>query len=74
MTIERLIGMTADELEKLSDEELTTLLSPYFKATRPDPTKVMMIKKKETLKQKQESLNKEYEKALDLAKRLGIKV
>lgn len=36
MTIEQLCECSADELAKLTDEELTNYLSPYFKATRPD--------------------------------------
>lgn len=36
MTIEELADLSADELCKLSNEELTKILSPYFAVTRPE--------------------------------------
>ena len=35
MTLEKLLGITAAEWESISDEQLETILSPYFKVTRP---------------------------------------
>ncbi len=42
MTFEELLGLGVDDWEKLSDEELTTILRPFFLVTRP--TKEMAAK------------------------------
>lgn len=43
MTIEEILDCSADQLEKMSDEDLIKYLSPYFAVTRPEliqkPTK-----------------------------------
>lgn len=36
MSIESLLGMTADELEKMSDVELKAYTEQYYKVTRPE--------------------------------------
>lgn len=36
MTLEQLLESSADELEKLSTEELTAFFTPFFTVTRPD--------------------------------------
>lgn len=36
MTIEDLLGMSADELEAMSDEQKKQVLSQYFNVTRPE--------------------------------------
>ncbi len=35
MTFEELLGLGVDDWERLSDEELTTILRPFFLVTRP---------------------------------------
>lgn len=35
MTIEELLDMPSDDIRKMSDEELTVILTPHFPATRP---------------------------------------
>lgn len=37
MTVEELVGYSVEQLEALSDEELTKQLSHYFSVTRPAP-------------------------------------
>ena len=39
MTLKDLLTNNADFLEKLSDDELKSVLEPYFIVTRPDETK-----------------------------------
>lgn len=36
MTIEQLLGMSASQLEAMSNEELEKYFSPYLKFTRPE--------------------------------------
>ena len=39
MTIEKLLGMSADELDKLTQAELEAYFAPYLDITRPSQTK-----------------------------------
>jgi hypothetical protein len=39
--IEELLEMSADELEKMSDEELKKYFEPYFDVVRPERAKVL---------------------------------
>lgn len=36
MTIEKLLGMSADELDKLTEAELKAYFAPYLNITRPE--------------------------------------
>lgn len=36
MTLEQILGMSAEGLEALSDKELEDFFTPYFKVTRPE--------------------------------------
>jgi hypothetical protein len=36
MTIEKLLGMSADELDKLTEVELKAYFAPYLNITRPE--------------------------------------
>ncbi len=40
MDIKTLLGYSTEDLERMSDEELEKLLSPYFKVTRPESGRV----------------------------------
>lgn len=46
MTIEDLIGMSADELEKMTDKQLEDYFAPYLCVTRPDLAMIENAKKK----------------------------
>lgn len=37
MTIEDLLNLRADDILKMTDAQLETILSPFFKFARPDP-------------------------------------
>ena len=72
MTLEKLVGLTADDWEKLSDAELEVLLSPYFNAARPDPSK---LKQSHTNgRSKSEPLNQKLqrESAIQMLKQMGM--
>jgi hypothetical protein len=47
MTITELADLPADKLEKLSDKELTEILSPFFNVTRPEMVRVTRVKQQE---------------------------
>ena len=50
MTLEKLLGLSADEWDKLSDAELTEWAKKYFTVTRPDPEKIKARKEEEKKK------------------------
>lgn len=68
MTIEKLLGMSADQLDKISKAELEVYFAPYLKITRPEmavPKKVAMAQKTNAVMSKLSKVNP------SLAKELG---
>lgn len=74
MTIEQLVGMSADEWERLTDEELIKILTPFFHVTKPDPEKLKEHTTTMTKAQEKKQIQKEYDSALRLARQLGLQV
>ena len=77
MTIEQLCECSAEELSKLTDEQLVEYLSPYLKATRPDLLDKSKIHKVDRTKDHVEKIQNEFvmskiNSVLDKAKKLGI--
>ena len=72
MTLEELLGKSADDWEKLSDKELTEILSPFFAVARPKKETVLPTMKKVTKKRSSVS-NSDVNQVLNMVKSLGIK-
>ena len=72
MTIEQLLGKKADELDKLTYEELEIYFRPYFPVTRPElqEMKQPKLKKFMGVSEKAEAIST----ANDILKQLGFKV
>lgn len=74
MTIEKLLNCSADELQKMTNEQLLTYFEPYLKVTRPDLA--MKDAKERGIKTprlyKQDSIDAKMQKAMDIAKKFGI--
>lgn len=77
MTLEDLLECSADELEKLSDTELTELLAPYFKVTRPEIAGKMQrtsgVAKQPKKVEDWDKMQKQ-KLAFDMAAKMGIKL
>lgn len=71
MTLEQLLGKSADEWEKLSDEELTATLAPYFHISRPKTELIPTFKK---IKHAKRTTKKDVNEVLGLVKSLGIEL
>ena len=70
MTLEELCDCDADTLEKLTDEELTKLLMPYFTVTRPE-----MVQRKTVAKpEPQIYLSPQKKLALEMLREQGVEV
>lgn len=75
MTLEQLLDCSADQLEALSDSELTQILAPKFPQTRPEfagkvvPKSVKLQKSKSSEELEKDSKKRE---AMRLAKSMGI--
>jgi len=75
MTIEKLLQCSADELEKMSDEELYKYFEPFLKFTRPE-----LVEKDIEEKPRRQSFHNEEDwqkkqkrdKAKAMAKQFGI--
>lgn len=69
MTIEQAIGMSADELSAMTDEDLKKHFDQYLIVTRPENAP-------KSMKQEQQILiaNPEFERARALAKSIGIEM
>lgn len=74
MTIEELLRLSAEQWEMLRDDDLVAMLEPYFKVTRPDPEKVKENVEVMTKAQQRKQIQKDYNAALHLARKLGIDV
>lgn len=77
MTLEELIGCSADQLEALSDAQLEAILAPYFKVTRPEfAGKTQGTKQVKSVPRKLEDANERAQKeaALNIARKFGFKV
>lgn len=61
MTLEQLLGLSADDWDKISDQDLMKMLSPYLVVTRPKERVV------QPHNEKQKSLKQQAEKAYILA-------
>lgn len=72
MTLDKLLTISADDWDKLSDAELTKILEPLFNVTRPDLQKVAdkLATKQTTTRVKKPKLDE----MLALARSLGVKV
>ena len=69
MTIETLIGCSADELERMSDAELLEHFKPYLNVTRPENNPKAIQEQRKLM-----VVNPQLAKGLALAKSLGIDI
>lgn len=68
MTIEQLIGMSADQLEKMTDAERLEHFGPMLDITRPDRAAKTVIKQEQKLQKTDPKLAQ----GLELLKKLGV--
>lgn len=52
MTIEQLVGCSADELEKMTDKQLMEYFAPYLDVTRPERAAIKEAAEKANAKQR----------------------
>ena len=69
MNLEELLDCSAEQLEALSDEELTRFFEPYFSITRPE--QVSRVRKTDNSIVKA-AMTPEMKKKVDAAAALGI--
>lgn len=69
MTIESIVGCSADELERMTDAELLEHFKPYLNVTRPENNPRAIQEQR-----KLQIINPQLAKGLALAKSLGIDI
>lgn len=75
MTIEKLLGMSAAELEKMSDAELTEWFKPMFAVTRPAKDhKEKIAQKSESKIIARDAKQDAFKKGLELLAAKGIDI
>jgi len=75
MTLDKLLLISSQEWDKLTDAELTKILSPYFNVTRPDSKAIAAAKEaKATKKAKSSGSGSNLAELIRLAKEHGIVV
>jgi len=76
MTIEKLIGLSTEDLESLSIEDLDKYFKPILSFTRPKNLKASDFKSraqaKNTLNKRKNKASKEENSVIDLFKSLGL--
>ena len=77
MTIEELLDLSADELEKMTDEELKVIFKPYETITRPElatKPEAGRAKRVSSLMPVNKAKQAKIDRAFELAAAMGIKL
>jgi len=72
MTLDKLLAISSADWDKLSDAELSKILSPYFAVTKPNPIDVAAQKASKADKKAKSSSN--IAELIRLARELGVNV